>query len=341
MIIVMTSGAAEEDIARVIERLEQGGYGHHISRGVERTVIGAVGAPEAEKEQLADQLSRLPMVDRVVPILKPYKLVSREYHPETGVVKVGPAHFGGEKIAVIAGPCAVESEEQVLEAAQVVKAAGAVALRGGAYKPRTSPYSFQGLGEEGLDLLAKARELTGLPVISEVMAPRQIEAMIDRVDALQVGARNMHNYELLREVGQTGMPILLKRGFAATVQEWLRAAEYIAASGNLDIIMCERGVRTFETETRFTFDLAGMAAAKQETYLPIIADPSHATGDYRLVVPMALAAVAAGADGLMIEVHPHPDQALSDGPQSLTPASFKRLMDQVRTVAAAVGREMA
>ncbi len=341
MIIVMTSGAAEEDIARVIERLEQGGYGHHISQGVERTVIGAVGAPEAEKEQLADQLSRLPMVERVVPILKPYKLVSREYHRETGVVKVGPARFGGEKMAVIAGPCAVESEQQLLEAAQVVKAAGAVALRGGAYKPRTSPYSFQGLGEEGLDLLAKARELTGLPVISEVMAPRQIEAMIDRVDALQVGARNMHNYELLREVGQAGMPILLKRGFAATVQEWLRAAEYIAASGNLDIIMCERGVRTFETETRFTFDLAGMAAAKQETYLPIIADPSHATGDYRLVEPMALAAVAAGADGLMIEVHPHPDQALSDGPQSLTPASFKRLMDQVRTVAAAMGREMA
>lgn len=339
MIIVMQGGAGDGDIARVIERLEERGYGHHISRGVERTVIGAVGTPEGEKQQIAEQLSRLPMVERVVPILKPYKLVSREHQPEPVVVKVGAAQFGGSHISVIAGPCAVESEEQLLEAAQAVKAAGAAALRGGAYKPRTSPYSFQGLGEEGLNLLAQARELTGLPVVTEIMDPRQTETMAGRADALQIGARNMQNYDLLREVGQAGLPVVLKRGFAATIQEWLRAAEYIAASGNLDIILCERGIRTFETETRFTMDLGGMAAAKQETYLPIIADPSHAMGSHRLVLPMALAAVAAGADGLMIEVHPHPDQALSDGPQSLTPASFSRLMEQVRAVAAAVGRQ--
>ena len=339
MIIVMQRGAGDSDIARIIERLEEHGYGHHISRGVERTIIGAVGAPEGEKQQIAEQLSRLPMVERVVPILKPYKMVSREYQPETVVVKVGSAQFGGSQIAVIAGPCAVESEEQLLEAAQAVKAAGAVALRGGAYKPRTSPYSFQGLGEEGLDLLAKARELTGLPVVTEIMDPRQVELMAGRMDALQIGARSMQNYDLLREVGQAGLPVVLKRGFAAMVQEWLRAAEYIATSGNLDIILCERGIRTFETETRFTLDLGGMVAAKQETYLPIIADPSHAMGTHRLVLPMALAAIAAGADGLMIEVHPHPDQALSDGPQSLTPASFERLMEQVRSVAAVVRRQ--
>ena len=340
MIIVMTSGATEEDIARVVERLGDRGYGHHISRGVERTVIGAVGAPDGEKQEIAEQLSRLPMVERVVPILRPYKLVSREHQPEPVVVKEGPAEFGGVKIGVIAGPCAVESEKQLLEAAQAVKAAGATALRGGAYKPRTSPYSFQGLGKEGLELLAKARQLTGLPVVTEVMDPRQVETVADYADALQIGARNMQNYDLLREVGQLGKPVVLKRGFSATVQEWLRAAEYIAASGNLDIILCERGIRTFETETRFTLDLGGMAAAKQETYLPIIADPSHSMGTYRLVLPMALAAIAAGADGLIIEVHPHPDQALSDGPQSLTPASFARLMEQVRAVAVAIGRQV-
>lgn len=340
MIIVMQPGAGDDDIARVIERLEERGYGHHISRGVERAVIGAVGAPDGEKQQIAEQLLRLPMVERVVPILKPYKMVSREYQPEPVVVKVGPAQFGGDRVSVIAGPCAVESEEQLREAAQAVKAAGAVVLRGGAYKPRTSPYAFQGLGEEGLELLVGARELTGLPIVTEVMDPRQVELMAGRMDALQIGARNMQNYDLLREVGQAGLPVVLKRGFAATVQEWLRAAEYIAASGNLDIILCERGIRTFETETRFTLDLGGMAAAKQETYLPIIADPSHSMGTHRLVLPMALAAVAAGADGLMIEVHPHPDQALSDGPQSLTPASFAKLMQQVRTVAAAIGRQV-
>ncbi len=340
MIIIMQPGVSDDDIARVIERLEERGYGHHISRGVERTVIGAVGAPEGEKQQVAEQLSRLPMVERVVPILKPYKLVSREYQPEPVTVKVGPAQFGGKQVSVIAGPCAVESEEQLMEAAQAVKAAGATALRGGAYKPRTSPYSFQGLGEAGLELLAQARDLTALPIVSEVMDPRQVEVMAGWVDALQIGTRNMQNYDLLREVGQVGMPVVLKRGFAATIQEWLRAAEYIAASGNLDIILCERGIRTFETETRFTLDLGGMAAAKQETYLPIIVDPSHSMGIHRLVGPMALAAVAAGADGLMIEVHPHPDQALSDGPQSLTPTSFEKLMQQVRTVALAVGREI-
>ncbi len=339
MIIVMASEAQEEDIQRVSDKLQEWGYDSHISRGVERTLIGAVGAPEGEKESIAEQLSRFPNVDHVVPILKPYKLVSRESRPETTPVRVGEVEFGGSRIGVIAGPCAVESEEQILEAARAVKEAGACALRGGVYKPRTSPYSFQGLGPEGLKLMVLAREATGLPIVTEVMNTQQIELLAD-ADVLQVGARNMQHYDLLRAVGQTDKPVLLKRGFAATVQDWLRAAEYIAASGNLRIIMCERGMRTFETQTRFTLDLGGMAAARLETHLPIIADPSHAMGDHKLVPQMALAAIAAGADGLIIEVHPHPDQALSDGPQSLTPARFQRLMTDLRAVAKAVGREL-
>ena len=339
MIIVMAPGAKEEDIQRVATELQVAGYDAHISRGVERTLIGAVGAPEGEKERLAEQFSRLPMVDRVVPILKSYKLVSRESHPEPTSVRIGEVDFGSQRLGVIAGPCAVESEQQILEAARAVKEAGACALRGGVYKPRTSPYAFQGLGPEGLKLMVLAREATGLPLVTEVMDIRQVELLAE-ADVLQVGARNMHNYDLLRAVGQTDKPVILKRGFAATVQEWLRAAEYIASAGNLRIIMCERGIRTFETQTRFTLDLGGMAAAKLETHLPFIVDPSHAVGIHTLVPQMALAALAAGADGLLIEVHPHPDKALSDGPQSLTPARFQRLMNDLRNLAQAIGREL-
>ncbi len=339
MIIVMAAEATEEDIQRVSDRLKQWGYEAHISQGVERTLIGAVGAPEGEKESIADQLSRFPMVDRVVPILKAYKLVSRESHTETTPVRIGEVEFGGPRLGVIAGPCAVESEQQILQAARAVKEAGACALRGGVYKPRSSPYSFQGLGPEGLKLMVAAREETGLPIVTEVMNTQQIE-LLEEADVLQIGARNMQHYDLLRAVGQTDKPVLLKRGFAATVQDWLRAAEYIASAGNLRVIMCERGIRSFETQTRFTMDLGGMAVAKLETHLPVIADPSHAMGDHKLVPQMALAAIAAGADGLIIEVHPHPDQALSDGPQSLTPARFQRLMTNLRAVAHALGREL-
>ncbi len=339
MIIVMGPQAQEEDIQRVSDKLKEWGYDSHISRGVERTLIGAVGAPEGEKESIAEQLSRFSGVDHVVPILKPYKLVSRESQAQTTRVKVGEVEFGSGQVGVIAGPCAVESEEQILEAARAVKAAGACALRGGVYKPRTSPYSFQGLGPEGLKLMVAAREETGLPIVTEVMNTQQIDLLAE-ADVLQVGARNMQHYDLLRAVGQTDKPVLLKRGFAATVQDWLRAAEYIAAAGNLRIIMCERGIRTFETQTRFTLDLGGMAAAQLETHLPVIADPSHSMGTHELVPQMALAAIAAGADGLIIEVHPHPDQALSDGPQSLTPASFHRLMTDLRAVAQAIGKEL-
>jgi len=265
MIIVMGPEAQDEDIQRISDKLKDWGYDSHISRGVERTLIGAVGAPEGEKESIAEQLSRFPNVDHVVPILKPYKLVSRESQAQTTRVKVGKVEFGSRQIGVIAGPCAVESEEQILEAARAVKAAGACALRGGVYKPRTSPYSFQGLGPEGLKLMVAAREETGLPIVTEVMNTQQID-LLEEADVLQVGARNMQHYDLLRAVGQTDKPVLLKRGFAATVQDWLRAAEYIAAAGNLRIIMCERGIRSFETQTRFTLDLGGMAAAQLETH---------------------------------------------------------------------------
>lgn len=337
MIIVMEAGATQEDIDRLVERLNERGYEQHISQGVERTLIGAVGAPEGEKEALAEQLGLLPGVERVVPILRPYKLVSRENATEPSLVRIGSVPFGRGNVAVIAGPCAVETEKQMREAAQAARQAGAAVLRGGAYKPRTSPYTFQGLGEEGLGLLAEVRESTGLPFVTEVMDTRQVETVAQVADALQIGTRNMQNYDLLREVGQSGKPVVLKRGYAATVQEWLRAAEYVAAAGNLDIILCERGIRTFETGTRYTLDLSGMAAAKLDTHLPVIADPSHATGTHKLVPQMALAALAGGADGLMIEMHPHPDRALSDGPQSLTPKRLAHLMEEIRNLVQALG----
>jgi 3-deoxy-7-phosphoheptulonate synthase len=341
MIIVMAHGATQKEIEAVSARLGERGYQSHISQGVERTLIGAIGAPEGEKEALAEQLALLPGVERVVPILRPYKLVSREHADQPSVVRIGGVSFGRGQVAVISGPCAVENEQQMLDAAWAAKRAGAAVLRGGAYKPRTSPYVFQGLGEAALEMLAAAREQTGLPFVTEAMDVRQVEDVAAVADALQVGARNMQNYDLLREVGQAGKPVVLKRGVAATVREWLQAAEYVAAAGNLNVILCERGIRTFESETRYTFDLGGMAAAKLETHLPIIADPSHATGNHKLVPPMALAALAGGADGLMVEMHPHPDRALSDGPQSLTPKRLIALMEQVRHLCAALGLELA
>ncbi|MEA3402679.1 MAG: 3-deoxy-7-phosphoheptulonate synthase [Armatimonadota bacterium] len=336
----MRRDSTDEDVEQVVKRLAERGYGHHISRGEERTIIGAIGAPDHEKEVVAGQFSVLPGVERVVPVLKPYKLISREHNPRPSSVMLGDRRIGAGHLGVIAGPCSVESREQVMQTARAVAEAGAAALRGGAFKPRTSPYSFQGLGPEGLELLAEAREETGLPVVTEVMDVRQVERVAELADCLQIGARNMQNYDLLKEAGRSGRPVMLKRGFSSTVEEWLKACEYIAAAGTLDIILCERGIRTFETSTRFTLDLGGMAAARRETFLPILADPSHAVGVSSLVPQMALAAVAAGADGLLVEVHPRPDQALSDGPQSLTPAGFADLMKQIRTVAEAVGREI-
>ncbi len=340
MIIVMQPDSTEEDVQRVVERLGERNYGHHISRGESRTIIGAIGAPDHEKEVVAGQFSVLPGVERVVPILKPYKLISREHNPRPISVEIGDARFGAGHLGVIAGPCSVESQEQIVQTARAVKKAGASALRGGAYKPRTSPYSFQGLGAEGLELLANAKEATGLPIVTEVMDVRQVEHVAEVADCLQIGARNMQNYDLLKEAGHCEKAVMLKRGFSSTIAEWLKAAEYIAAAGTLDILLCERGIRTFEDATRFTLDLSGIAVARKETFLPILADPSHAVGVSSLVPQMALAAVAAGADGLLIEVHPRPDQALSDGPQSLKPAEFKDLMSSIRAVAEAIGTEM-
>ncbi len=339
MIIVMRPDSTEDDVQGVIARLAERSYGHHLSRGESRTIIGAIGAPDDEKEVVAGQLSVLPGVERVVPILKPYKLISREHNPRPAAVMIGNAKFGAGHVGVIAGPCSVESPEQIMQTAHAVQEAGASVLRGGTFKPRTSPYDFQGLGLDGLKMLAEAGEAAGLPIITEVMDVREVEAVAEIVDCVQIGARNMQNYDLLKEAGRCGKPVMLKRGFSSTVAEWLKASEYIAADGTLDIILCERGIRTFETATRFTLDLGGMAVARRETFLPIVADPSHSIGIASLVPQMALAAVAAGADGLVIEVHPRPDQALSDGPQSLTPAAFRDLMQRIRTVAEAVGVE--
>jgi 3-deoxy-7-phosphoheptulonate synthase len=285
-------------------------------------------------------MESFPGVEKVLPILKPYKLVSREFQKEDTIIEVNGHKIGGKKIHVMAGPCSVESREQVLAAALPVKEAGATFIRGGAFKPRTSPYSFQGMGEEGLDLLAYARQTTGLPIITEVLDTREVELVYRYADILQIGARNMQNFKLLTEVGKVDKPVLLKRGLSATIQEFLLSAEYIASEGNRKIILCERGIRTYETETRNTLDLSAVPLLKQLSHLPVFVDPSHATGRWDLVAPMALAAVAAGADGLLIEVHPRPEVALSDGPQSLKPEKFAALMRQLKKVAQAIGREI-
>jgi len=338
MIVVMKVDSGQKEIDDILKRLAELGLSGHLSKGVERTVIGVVGQTYPE---LRDMLELLPGVAEVIPITKPYKLSSREFQPLDTVIKVGNIAIGGEELVVIAGPCAVESEEQVLATARAVKAAGAHILRGGAFKPSTSPYSFRGLGEEGLKILALARKETGMPIITEVLTPQDVELVLRYADILQVGARNMQNFILLDEVGKARKPVMLKRGMSATIQEWLLSAEYILSQGNRQLMLCERGIRTFETYTRNTMDVSAIPIIEKVSHLPIIADPSHGTGKWYLVAPIALAAVAAGADGVMIEVHPNPDTALKDGAQSLTFDNFQRLMAQLVSVAGSVGRRMA
>jgi 3-deoxy-7-phosphoheptulonate synthase len=338
MIIVLKSAVSDEQVADVERRIVAMGYRPHTIRGQLRTVIGAIG-DDRGKERLR-ALESLEVVESVTPILQPFKLASREVHQANSVVRVGDAAIGGTKIVVMAGPCSVESREQVLEVASRVKAAGASVLRGGAFKPRTSPYAFQGLEEEGLKLLAEARRETGLPVITEVMEPEKVDVVAETADILQIGARNVQNFSLLRKVGAAGKPVLLKRGMSTSIQEWLLSAEYVLAGGNRNVILCERGIRTFETSTRFTLDLNAVPVLKKLTHLPVVVDPSHGTGHWEYVEAMAMAGVAAGADGLIIEVHPRPEEALSDGPQSLKPEKFAAMMARVRKIAQAMDRDL-
>lgn len=329
MIVVLKSDAGEDDVRAVCDRVREEGLEPHVSRGERRTVVGCVG----DESQLVDvPFQAMEGVEEVHPIERPYRMVAREFVAEPTVVDVG-GHLVGGGFTVVAGPCSVEGEEMLLRTARAVKARGAHLLRGGAFKPRTSPYSFQGLGERGLELLARAREETGLPVVTEVMDPRQVEEVSRHADMLQIGARNMRNYDLLREVGGADLPVFLKRGMSATVRDLLLAAEYVMTSGNRRVVLCERGIRTFVTETRNTLDIAAVPLLKRETHLPVIVDPAHATGQRELVTPLAAAAAAAGADGIMVEVHPDPNRALSDGAQSLTFDGFAALMDRVAPVA--------
>lgn len=337
MIIVMHAGAAATDLDRVVTRVESLKLRPHVIVGTERTVVAVVGD---ERDATGAGFETLPGVASVLPILAPYKVASREVQAETTLVKAGSLEVGGSRIGVIAGPCSVESVEQIVGTAQAVKAAGATGLRGGAFKPRTSPYSFQGMKEKGLELLAEARQATGLAVVTEVVAPEDVPLVARYADVLQIGARNMQNYRLLEAVGRTRTPVLLKRGPAATVEELLLAAEYILDAGNLQVMLCERGIRTFETHTRFTLPLATVPWLHARTHLPVVVDPSHGTGHANLVESMAAASVAAGADGLIIEVHPDPKCASSDGAQTLDFAAFGRMMDVCRRVAAAVGRSL-
>ena len=337
MIIVMAPGATPDQVDAVTARIKDLGYEVHISRGVERLLIGCVG--HEDKTPLG-QLESMPGVESAFPILKPFKLVSREFRAEPTVIDVDGVKIGGRELALIAGPCSVESREQILETAHRVKAAGAKILRGGAFKPRTSPYAFQGLRGEGLEYLVAAREATGLKIVTEIVNVEDLPRMSEIVDIFQIGARNCLNYAMLNAVGQTRKPVLLKRGMATRIEEFLMAAEYILSQGNYNVILCERGIRTFETYTRNTLDLSSVPLIKRLSHLPVMVDPSHGTGHWNLVEPMAKAAVAAGADGLMIEVHPTPATALSDGAQSLKPSKFERLVERLRRVAQAVDREL-
>jgi 3-deoxy-7-phosphoheptulonate synthase len=336
MIIVLKSGSTEIELDDVCDRIRRMGYTPHTIRGELRTVIGAVG-DDRGKERLMS-LESLECVELVQPILQPFKLASREVRSEPTTVMVGDVAIGGERLAVMAGPCSVESRDQLLEVAAKVKAAGAAVLRGGAFKPRTSPYAFQGLEEEGLKLLDEARRETGLPVVTEVMEPDKVDVVAEHADILQIGARNVQNFSLLRRVSQTRKPVLLKRGMSTSIQEWLLSAEYVLAGGNPHVILCERGIRTFETATRFTLDLNAVPVVKKLSHLPVVVDPSHGTGHWEYVEAMAMAGIAAGADGLIIEVHPRPAEALSDGPQSLKPDRFARMMGKIRRVAEALDR---
>jgi 3-deoxy-7-phosphoheptulonate synthase len=338
MMIIMRSDASQEEISLVVSKVETAGLRAHLSRGEERTIIGAIGDGRPVNR---DQFLVLPGVDRIVPISRPYKIASREFSPNNTVFPLDGVDLGGDGIVIIAGPCAVESREQLLEVAQAVKEAGAHALRGGAYKPRTSPYTFQGLGEDGLKILAEAREVTGLPVVTEVMAPEMVPLVASYADVLQIGARNMQNYALLHAAGESMRPVMVKRGMSATVDELLMAAEYVLSHGNRRVMLCERGIRTFETSTRNTTDINAIPVLKALSHLPVILDPSHSTGRWEYVTAVARAGIAAGADGLIVEVHMHPDEALSDGGQSLKPERFAELVRQARAVAQAIGRDVA
>jgi 3-deoxy-7-phosphoheptulonate synthase len=343
MIIVVRPNSTREQIDHILERIQELGYKPHISQGQVRTIIGVIGD---EDKLRVEPLAAIPGVEQVLPILKPFKLASREFHAQESVVEVPapgrrPVRIGGGSLAMIAGPCAIESAALLDEIAGAVKAAGANILRGGAFKPRTSPYSFQGLGEEGLKILRAVGDKHGLPVVTEVMDPRQVDLVNQYADMLQIGARNMQNFDLLREVGQTRKPVLLKRGMSATVKDLLMSAEYVLSEGNLQVVLCERGVRSFEDSTRNMFDLSAIPNVRGQSHLPIIADPSHATGRPDLIPAMARAAVAAGADGVHIEVHSCPEKALSDGPQALLPKQYAALMKELRRVAEAVGKSMA
>jgi 3-deoxy-7-phosphoheptulonate synthase len=341
VIIILKHGASDADITAVSEKLIEHGYQPNVTRGVADTIVAAIGTPNvAEKEVVAPQLQALDAVERVLFVSKPYKMVSRESKPEGSVLNIRGVEIGGKKIPVMAGPCSVEDHDSLLATAKAVHEAGAVILRGGAYKPRTSPYDFQGMGEEGLKYLAEARAATGMPVITEVMTPHLVETVCQYADILQIGARNMQNYDLLREVGKTRTPVMLKRGLSSTIEEWLKAAEYILAGGNADVMFCERGIRTFEPSTRFTLDLSAVPAIKKASHLPIIIDPSQGTGRRDMISAMSKAAIACGADGLIIEVHPHPEDALSDGQQTLDIKQFSQLMEELKPVAQAVGREI-
>jgi len=337
MIVVMKKGASEEEVQHIVERVESLGLKSHVIQGTERTVIAAIGE---KREQTKESLLSGAGVEDVVPILAPYKVASREVKPDPTCVKAGSLEVGGSKVGVIAGPCSVESEEQILSTAHAVKAAGATALRGGAFKPRTSPYSFQGLKEKGLQLLADAREETGLSVVTEVMATDEVDLVAKYADVLQIGARNMQNYRLLEAVGNTSRAVLLKRGPSASIDELLLAAEYVLNEGNPNVILCERGIRTFETHTRFTLPLATVVYLRQKTHLPIVVDPSHGTGLTALVPDMAAASVAAGTDGLILEVHPNPEEAMSDGYQSLNFEQFEMTMEKCRCIATAMGKQL-
>jgi 3-deoxy-7-phosphoheptulonate synthase len=341
MVIIMEQGAEPAQIDGVIAAVEREGLTPFVNPGVERKVIAVLGAIDTAKAQLADRFMNLHGVERVTLISEPYKLSSRGYHPEDTVVDVKGVRIGGPEIVVIAGPCSIESREQALQTAHAVKAAGAKLLRGGAFKPRTSPYSFQGLGKEALHILAECREKTGLPIVTEIMDPHDLPVVCEYADVLQVGARNMQNFRLLARLGKTGKPVLLKRGPGSRIREMLQAAEYIMVGGNPDVMLCERGIITFEDATRNTTDINAIPVLKQWSHLPVILDPSHSTGHSRWVGAISRAGVAAGADGLIVEVHPNPAEALSDGAQSLLPEKFAQLMQEVKRVAWAVGREVA
>src|SRR5580693_10153930 len=342
MMIVMKETATDEEVEAVVEKIERAGALAHRSKGARVTVIGAIGDVEQDVTVEGLGLEGQPGVDRVVPILKPYKLASAQFnHGERSVLDIAGRKVGGEHFAMIAGPCTVESRDQMMQTARVVRDAGATLLRGGAYKPRTSPYAFQGLGQEGLRLLAEAKAETGLPIVTELMDQRDLEQVLEVADVIQIGARNMQNYTLLAEVGRSGCPVLLKRGFSSTLEELLMAAEYILKEGNERVLLCERGIRTFETAYRFTLDLMAVPVLRQLSHLPVVVDPSHAAGRRDLVMPLSLAAAAVGADGIIVEVHPHPEQAICDGPQQLVADDFAEYVERVQAAAAVAGKALA